>query len=90
MDGVFAGPAAKWADLPDGRYVLRVRAIDAGGLEGVNAERAFTLKARPEPPFVSAPLSGHKVYGPEARLRWSASSSAQSYRLQLSPKPELL
>ena len=43
MDGVFAGPAAKWADLPDGRYVLRVRAIDAGGLEGVNAERAFTL-----------------------------------------------
>lgn len=88
LDGVFQGHAAKWPDLPDGRYVLRVRAIDGNGLEGSNADREFTLKARPEPPFVSAPLDGQKVYGPLATLRWSASSAAQFYHVQLAAKPD--
>lgn len=88
LDGVFQGNAAKWADLPDGRYVLRVRAIDRNGLEGLNADREFVLKARPEPPFVNAPLGGQRSYGAEAVLRWSASTTAQSYRVQVSAKPD--
>lgn len=88
LDGVFTGGTAKWADLPDGRYMLRVRAIDHNGLEGANAEHEFALKARPEPPFVIAPLEGHRVYGPDVKLRWSASDAAQSYRVQLSSKAD--
>lgn len=88
LEGVFQGSAAKWPDLPDGRYVLRVRAIDSHGLEGLNADREFTLKARPEPPFISAPQHGQKVYGPQAILRWSDSTAAQSYHVQLAAKSD--
>jgi hypothetical protein len=88
LDGVFQGNAAKWPDLPDGRYVLRVRSIDSNGLEGANADQEFMLKARPEPPFISAPHDGQKVYGPQATLRWSVPNAVQFYHLQLAAKPD--
>lgn len=88
LDGSFPGPSASWPDLPDGRYSLRVRAIDAQGLEGRAAEAGFQLKARPEPPFVRAPAPGAAVYGDRVRLQWSAPLAAQAYRLQLSAGPD--
>jgi hypothetical protein len=84
LDGVFPSPGAKWTDLPDGRYVLRVRGVDQGGLEGLNADQEFVLKARPEAPFTSAPLEGAKSYGPVAKLSWSNSLAAQVYHIQVS------
>ncbi len=87
LDNTFETPTAKWIDLPDGRYLLRVRGKDSAGLEGLNADRAFVLKARPEPPFVITPLDGQKSYGPEAHFRWSSSAS-QTYLFQLSSKPD--
>lgn len=83
LDGRFAAATAKWADLPDGRYLLRVRAVDALGLEGVDALRAFTLKARPEPPFIRRPAAGAKVHGDSVTFGWAASSAAGRYRLQV-------
>ena len=83
LDGVFTNPSAKWADLPDGRYVLRVRALDARGLEGVDASAAFTLKARPEPPFTQAPVADGKYYGEFATFGWAVPKVAARYRLQV-------
>jgi hypothetical protein len=88
LDGTFNDRFAKWADLPDGRYVLRVRGIDSGGLEGLNGDREFVLKARPEPPFLNAPLDGTKSYGPDTTLRWTTSTKAQSYHVQISAQPD--
>jgi|GEM_PF-163313 len=88
LDGVFQGNAANWSDLPDGRYVLRVRSIDSNGLEGANADREFILNAHPPPPFISTPQDGQKVFGSQATLRWSASDTAQSYHVQLAAKPD--
>lgn len=88
LDGVFPSNSAKWVDLPDGRYVLRVRGVDQGGLEGLNADQEFVLKARPEPPFISSPVDGGKAYGPEVKLLWSASLAAQAYHVQFSTKPD--
>lgn len=88
-DDVFEQPVAKWADLPDGSHVLRVSAIDPSGLQGPDAEHAFVLKARPEPPFVITPLAGQKVHGQTATLRWSASGAGEpSYRVQVSTRPD--
>lgn len=87
LDGTFAKPSAKWTDLPDGHYLLRVRGKDSAGFEGLNADRAFVLKARPEPPFLITPLDGQKSYGPEAHFRWTSSDS-RTYRLQLSTRPD--
>lgn len=40
----------RYTGLPDGAYVLRVRAIDETGLEGYDSTARFTLRARPTPP----------------------------------------
>jgi hypothetical protein len=88
LDGSFAMPQARWADLPDGRYELRVRAIDGRGLEGVDARRSFVLKARPVPPFTIEPRAGAKVYGENVQFAWTRPDGVSSYRLQLSDVAE--
>ena len=88
LDGRFAQPLAKWADLPDGSYTLRVRGIDTQGLEGRDAEQAFTLKARPEPPLVSLPAQGAKVYGETAQFGWARVAAASRYHLQVSSRAD--
>lgn len=88
LDGQFKQPQAKWPDLPDGSYTLRVRGIGAQGLEGRDGELRFTLKARPEPPMVSLPAQGAKVYGESTRFAWARVSEASRYRLQVSRRAD--
>ncbi|RFC37691.1 MAG: FecR family protein [Candidatus Nitrotoga sp. SPKER] len=88
LDDVFQDNAANWPDLPDGRYVLRVRSIDSNGLEGANADREFILKVHPLPPVISAPQNGQKIYGSQATMRWNAVDDIQSYHVQLATKPD--
>jgi hypothetical protein len=78
-----ATPELRFAELPDGDYVLRVRGIDAQGLEGEDADHRFRLKARPEPPLPSAPAPGAVIYGGRVEFAWAANPQAQGYRLQL-------
>jgi hypothetical protein len=82
-DLVSPGPELRFADLPDGDYVLRVRSVDGKGLEGLDASHAFRLKARPEAPLPSAPAPRAVLIGERAELAWTASPAAQSYRLRL-------
>lgn len=88
LDGRFDGAIAKWADLPDGRYLLRVRAVDTQGLEGADALQAFTVKARPEPPFTRQPAAGARLVGEQAGFSWAASTAALRYRLQVAGSPD--
>ena len=89
LDDVVTTPAINWGDeLPDGRYVLRVRAIDDAGLEGLDADRAVTLDARPLPPLPIAPALGERLYQPQANFAWSAVPDARGYVLQVAPTPE--
>ena len=83
LDATSAEPMVRWADLPDGRYVLRVRARDAAGLEGRSAQIAFALKARPEPPLPIAPRRDARVYGDAVELAWTRAGGAQRYRVQI-------
>jgi hypothetical protein len=89
LSGVFDGTSARWADnLPDGRYELRVRAIDAAGLEGLDASAGFTLKARPEPPFSTQPQSGVRTSDDTVLFAWTRNASAARYRLQIADTPD--
>jgi hypothetical protein len=81
VDGVYHDNSTPPTDLPDGRYTLRVRSIDANRLEGLDAEHAFTLKARPEPPFVRRPTA--KAYGEPTQFEWTEAARIGSYHFQL-------
>ncbi len=83
VDRRVAEPRLRWADLPDGDYRLRVRALDAAGLEGRHADIAFRVKARPEPPLLRDPVHEVRVYDDPVPLRWTAPDGVQRYRLQV-------
>jgi hypothetical protein len=88
IEGVFAQPVARWLTLPDGAYVLRVRSIDADGLEGASTASDFVLKARPEAPFASQPADAAQVLGDSVLLKWSEPPEALAYRLQVSSQAD--
>lgn len=75
-------------DIPDGDYWLRVRGIDGSGIEGHDAAIAFTLNARLEPPFVTAPLPGAVVDGENPAFHWTVQSKVARYIVAISRSPD--
>ena len=69
-------------DLPDGRYAVRLRAIDDHGLEGHDTVEPVVIDARPEPPMLIEPIKEGKVRE-NPTFRWSEPEDAVGYRFQL-------
>lgn len=83
-DLVAPAPIARGkAALADGSYRMRVRAIDAAGLEGIDAEREIVVDARPEPPFLQTPAPDAFVVDEKPAFGWARSSEPAHYRLQI-------
>ncbi len=82
-DGVSPTPSAKIAELPDGEYLMRVRGIDDKDLEGYDSTHAFTLNAKPEPPFPVTPQPDGAVPVGHSEFSWSKSEGISSYHFQL-------
>ena len=87
-DAVSENSKAQWDELPDGDYVLRVRGIDASGLEGSNGTKAFAVKTRPEPPELSFPQNEHRSDAEKVEFQWATAPQAQDYRFQLAEDAE--
>ena len=85
LDEVAAAPRARALDIADGSYVLRMRAIDAKGLEGLSAERALVVHARPEPPLLIEPAPDAVTVSERPTFRWSRANAAWHYRLEITP-----
>ncbi|MBL8307566.1 MAG: FecR domain-containing protein [Rubrivivax sp.] len=83
-----ATPELRFADLPDADYVLRVRGIDALGLEGRDADHRFRLKARPEAPLPSAPAPRAVSFGSRVEFAWTGNAEAASYRMRVAATPD--
>lgn len=77
------GPLAKLPLLQDGVYFLRVRAIDAQGLEGYDATARFVAEILPEPPFAIAPEADSLVREVQPEFRWADIPDAAGYRFEL-------
>jgi hypothetical protein len=89
LDSLFDSPRATWPDdLPDGRYELRVRATTPEGIEGRAAAFAFTLKARPEPPFQLRPRAGEALPAEAVAFAWARHPQAVRYKLQVAATPD--
>ncbi len=69
--------------LEDGKYYLRVRGVDANGLEGNNAEKIFRIDARPETPMARTPLSDRVLHVGDVDFSWAAVEGVSSYLLEL-------
>lgn len=76
-----ATPEIKINGLEDGKYFVRVTALDQAGLQGKPLISAFTLKARPEPPISIEPKN--KSRSENLTFSWAEVSSAQAYHLQV-------
>ncbi|HMZ84679.1 MAG TPA: FecR domain-containing protein [Rhodocyclaceae bacterium] len=83
FDQTTALPVARVRDLPDGEYLLRVRGVDADGLEGFDATRRITIDARPEPPFAIAPADDTQLSDPRPAFKWTRRDGTLTYRFQL-------
>jgi hypothetical protein len=80
--------AAATADLPDGDYVLRVRAIDPDRLEGLNALRTFSVDARPVPPVLIGLGNGTLIRDPQPGFTWSTTPADTAWHYQLARDAE--
>ena len=83
FDGRAESTLLRAIDLLDGEYQLRVRGIDARGLEGLNADRTFTLNARPVPPLLSAPAPDTGVMVEQPAFTWATIEGIARYRVQI-------
>jgi hypothetical protein len=70
-------------DVIDGSYTLRVRAIDAQGLEGQTAQRQIVVHARPEPPLMIEPPLDAPTTATRPVFRWTQGDPTWRYRLQI-------
>lgn len=77
------GTQLRIPDLADGIYWLRVRGVDARGLQGQEASTRFVLKAHPVPPMLMGPANNGKVRGEPPKFAWADVSEAGHYRVQL-------
>jgi hypothetical protein len=75
-------------DLPDGHYVLNIRAKDKNGLLGYDAQHAFVVDARPFAPELVSPPQNEVVRYHKPLLQWSKVADAQRYLLEVSTDVE--
>jgi len=87
FEAVSDTPQLRLPELPNGRYVVRVRAIDVAQLEGGHAQRPLEIAVRPSPPALIAPENGAQIAAAPVQFRWGAGTSGVTYRLQLARTP---
>jgi hypothetical protein len=75
-------PQTRLPALPAGEYFLRVRAIDAQGLEGQDAVLPFAIE-NPLPPYAIAPAADAVVRDSRVVLSWTQAPGASAYRYQV-------
>ncbi len=73
----------KVSGLPDGKYVLRIRAMDRHGLEGFDAYHPFTVNVHPPPPELLQPLPASQIFAHQPIFRWRPVETSFGYHLQL-------
>lgn len=84
-----AGPVAEWPDtLPDGRYELRLRLVDADGLEGLEARQALRIQARPVAPQLQRPAAGERLPEAAVTLAWTPPPAPLRSRLQVASRAD--
>ncbi len=78
------GPVLAFAELPDGKYFLRLRGVDGLGLHGLDSLHAFEVDVHPFPPLPGNPANESKVRVAQPVMDWTQSQEASRYQIQIS------
>ena len=84
LDKSVRGESLSFADLPNGDYRLRLRALDAHGLRGRDAVHPFTVFARPFPPGLNMPGDTAILRIAKPQFAWGNVVDITRYRFQIS------
>lgn len=82
------GNVMNFADLPNGDYVFRLRAVDHHGLQGIDAVHPFTVFARPFPPGLNVPGNQATIRNGEPVFSWGKVIDSASTRIQVSTQAD--
>jgi hypothetical protein len=77
------GAEVRIGDLDDAQWHLRARRIDGQGVEGFDATRVFTLKARPQPPVYRTPRARSKQQVGDVEFAWAVNADASRVQVQV-------
>ena len=83
VDRLDVGPRLSLGPLDDGVYALRLRAVDADGIEGLDLEASVEVDARPVPPLLISPPQGGRNRTQPPEFRWAEVEGAAGYRFEL-------
>lgn len=83
VDQAYPEAKAVLPALGNGDYAVRVRAIDASGLEGRDAVARISVQGTPEPPYAIAPVAGSTTGNPQPAFRWSGVPDAGDYIVEV-------
>ena len=78
------GKTIRLNELPNGRYWLKLRAVDHHGLQGMEGKIGFEVKVPPRQ------FAMTKVYvsGKQLQLRWVGRKQSVSYQVQVAPRQD--
>ena len=82
-DELSTAPRMRILAAPDGDHVLRVRTVDAQGLEGPATERRVEIFTQPAAPFLIEPARDTQTLLPQPLMRWAQVGAGAHYRLQI-------
>lgn len=82
-NGTFRQPAARFAGLDDGSYLLAVRAMDRQGIPGAEAVRQLVVNARPQAPLLREPRPDSERVASDVTLLCTEGTGALGYIFQL-------
>lgn len=87
LDRVVKGQLMLDQKLADGAYFVRVRGVDANGLEGNDSIKSFRIDARPEAPMVRHPLPDAVLHVGPIAFSWAEMDAVDTYLFEIAHDP---
>lgn len=83
FEATASSPKAGIGALPPGRHLIRVRAVDADGIAGLDASLPIEVPEGPAPPLTIRPANAEVSYLPRPQFEWSRSEGAEGAHIQI-------
>lgn len=87
VDATTGSPQFELPVLPPGACFLRIRAIDASGLEGRDGTARFVAEAYPDAPMVISPTARSTLHDPQPDFHWATIPEVAQYHFELAAEP---